>query len=208
MLPKAWSRLLLPLAAVAAVLIPFLFWHQSWFGRPLTNQQLSEYLHKDGKPRQIQHALVQIAERMERGENAAQWYPRLMELANHRQVELRSTVAWVMGQATERPQVLQQVLRRMLQDPEDLVRANAALALVRYDDANARTELLRLLESSQPERVWEALRGLYIVGLKSDAPKIEKVSRDAQWSQEIRQQARLTLEAIKKKRTHGSQFPR
>src|SRR2546430_4978954 len=41
------------------VLMPFLFWWNTWFGRHLSDQQLNEYLHDDKKPRHIQHALVQ-----------------------------------------------------------------------------------------------------------------------------------------------------
>ena len=48
------------------VLMPFLFWWNTWFGRHLSDQQLTEYLHDDKKPRHIQHALVQMGERMAR----------------------------------------------------------------------------------------------------------------------------------------------
>src|SRR5579862_7999657 len=33
------------------VLMPFLFWWNTWFGRHLSDQQLTEYLHDDKKPR-------------------------------------------------------------------------------------------------------------------------------------------------------------
>ena len=46
------------------VLMPFLFWWNTWFGRHLSDQQLTEYLHDDKKPRHIQQALVQFGERM------------------------------------------------------------------------------------------------------------------------------------------------
>src|SRR5271165_7255045 len=46
------------------VLMPFLFWWNTWFGRHLSDQQLTEYLHDDKKPRHIQQALVQISDRM------------------------------------------------------------------------------------------------------------------------------------------------
>ena len=46
------------------VLMPFLFWWNTWFGRHLSDQQITEYLHDDKKPRHIQHALVQLGERM------------------------------------------------------------------------------------------------------------------------------------------------
>src|SRR5579863_7963915 len=63
------------------VLMPFLFWWNTWFGRHLSNQQLSEYLHDEKKPRHIQHALVQLGERMSHGDAAAKpWYPDLLQL--------------------------------------------------------------------------------------------------------------------------------
>src|SRR5271166_1527157 len=65
------------------VLMPFLFWWNTWFGRHLSEQQLTEYLHDDKKPRHIQHALVQMGERMSHSDAATkQWYPELMRLAN------------------------------------------------------------------------------------------------------------------------------
>ena len=42
------------------VLMPFLFWWNTWFGRHLSDQQMTEYLHDEKKPRHIQHALVQL----------------------------------------------------------------------------------------------------------------------------------------------------
>src|SRR4051794_39720215 len=46
------------------VLMPFLFWWNTWFGRHLSDQQVTEYLHDDKKPRHIKQALVQISDRM------------------------------------------------------------------------------------------------------------------------------------------------
>src|SRR6201993_4854806 len=56
------------------VLMPFLFWWNTWFGRHLSDQQLNEYLHDDKKPRHIQQALVQVGERMSHNDaTAKQW---------------------------------------------------------------------------------------------------------------------------------------
>ena len=91
------------------VLMPFLFWWSTWFGRHLTDQQLTEYLHDDKKPRHIQHALVQMGERMgapnqsqttSSRETVKRWYPDLLRLANYPVEEVRNTDAWVMGQDT------------------------------------------------------------------------------------------------------------
>src|SRR5882672_8411831 len=86
------------------VLMPFLFWWNTWFGRHLSDQQLTEYLHDDKKPRHIQHALVQMGERMESpskaqaGTPVQQWYPELIRLASNPVDEVRNTDAWLMGQ--------------------------------------------------------------------------------------------------------------
>src|SRR5580700_12005210 len=64
------------------VLMPFLFWWNTWFGRHLSDQQLTEYLHDAKKPRHIQQALVQISERISRHDAVvSQWYPEVVALA-------------------------------------------------------------------------------------------------------------------------------
>ena len=83
------------------VLMPFLFWWNTWFGRHLSDQQLTEFLHDDKKPRHIQHALVQLGDRMSHTDAAAKrWYPELVRLAVNPVEEVRNTDAWVMGQDT------------------------------------------------------------------------------------------------------------
>jgi hypothetical protein len=65
------NRWLFFVTAWLIVLMPFLFWWNTWFGRHLSDKQIEEYL-RDGKhPRHIQHALVQIGERMGHGSGAA-----------------------------------------------------------------------------------------------------------------------------------------
>src|SRR2546423_86344 len=72
------QKILFFLTAWLIVLMPFLFWWNTWFGRRLSDQRLNEYLHDQKKPRHIQHALVQIGEGMERQDAAAKrWYPEL-----------------------------------------------------------------------------------------------------------------------------------
>src|SRR5580704_19426987 len=83
------------------VLMPFLFWWNTWFGRHLSDQQLTEYLRDTKKPRHIQQALVQVGERITRQDSTAkQWYPELVRLAADPVEEVRNTDAWVMGQDT------------------------------------------------------------------------------------------------------------
>jgi hypothetical protein len=128
------------------VLMPFLFWWNTWFGRHLSDQQLNEYLHDDKKPRHIQQALVQLEERITRRDDAAkQWYPDLLRLAANQVEEVRNTDAWVMGQDTSAAG-FHEALLKMLDDPSPMVRGNAALSLVRFGDATGRPQIVRLLQ--------------------------------------------------------------
>ncbi len=143
------SRVLFFLVAWAIVLMPFLFWRSTWFGRPLSDEEIGRYLRDEQKPRHIQHALVQIGERMaKRDPSAAQWYPELVRLASHPVEEIRNTDAWIMGQDNSRPE-FHDALRKMLQDPAPTVRSNAALSLVRFGDSSGRAELVRALEPAK-----------------------------------------------------------
>ncbi len=131
------------------VLMPFLFWWNTWFGRHLSDQQLTEYLHDDKKPRHIQHALVQLGDRMSHNDAAAkQWYPDLLRLASNSVEEVRNTDAWVIGQDTSAPGFHEAVLK-MLQDPSPMVRGNAALSLVRFGDTAGRPQIVALLQPAQ-----------------------------------------------------------
>src|ERR1700733_12811195 len=63
--------------------MPFLFWWNTWFGRKLSDPQLTEYLQDAKKPRHIQQALVQISERMSQHDAAVtRWYPEVVQLAS------------------------------------------------------------------------------------------------------------------------------
>lgn len=140
------TRLLFYLIAWLIVLLPFLFWWNTWFGRQLPDKQITEYLRDDKRPRHIQHALVQIGERMLRHDPAVtRWYPELIRLGAHPVEEVRNTDAWVMGQD---PAVagFHEALLKMLQDPSPMVRGNAALSLVRFGDASGREQIVALLQ--------------------------------------------------------------
>src|SRR5437660_8619060 len=85
------QKILFFVTAWLIVLMPFLFWWNTWFGRHLSNQQLNEYLHDQKKPRHIQHALVQMGESMSRQDAAVkQWYPELVRLATDPVEEVRN----------------------------------------------------------------------------------------------------------------------
>ena len=130
------------------VSMPFLFWWNTWFGRQLSDQRLAEYLQDDKKPRHIQHALVQIGERIGRHDAAvARWYPDAVRLATYPVEEVRNTDAWVMGQDTAGPG-FHDALLKMLNDPSLMVRGNAALSLVRFGDASGRAQIVALLQAA------------------------------------------------------------
>jgi len=266
------NRLLFFLTAWLIVLMPFLFWWSTWFGRQLSDKQLTEYLNDEKHPRHIQHALVQLGERIARRDpSASHWYPELLRLSTHRVDEVRNTDAWVMGQDAAAAG-FHDALRKMLADSSALVRGNAALSLVRFGDAAGRPQIVALLEPAPvvafsagrildvdkpgtpihqgglvaklqtteravelrspingrmgtisipagsfaaagaevatvnpaAEQVWEALRGLYLVGQPEDLPAIRPYERDLpEVPDRIRQQAELTERAIRERSQNG-----
>jgi hypothetical protein len=140
------NRLLFFLTAWLIVLMPFLFWWSTWFGRVLTDKEMSEYLNDNKHPRHIQHAIVQLGQRMSRHDpSATRWYGDLVRLATHSREEVRSTDAWVLGQDTAGPG-FHEALRKMLEDPSMIVRGNAALSLVRFGDSAGRQQIVSLLQ--------------------------------------------------------------
>lgn len=144
------NRLLFFVTAWLVVLLPFLFWWNTWFGRQLSDKQITEYLQDEKHPRHIQHALVQLGDRIGRhGASATLWYPELLRLASHPVEEVRNTDAWVMGQDTS-DAGFHETLLKMLQDSSAMVRGNAALSLVRFGDAAGRLQIVALL---QPARI-------------------------------------------------------
>jgi biotin carboxyl carrier protein len=139
----------LPLVIVAALFIvmPFLAWYFTWFGRSLSDDTIDKYLSDQGSPRHVQHALTQIEARIEAGDKSVQrWYPQIVALAGSSAMEIRQTVAWVMGQDNQAEQ-FHATLARLLSDPEPIVRRNAALGITRFGDNRGRPELLAALQS-------------------------------------------------------------
>jgi len=140
------NRLLFFLTAWLVVLMPFMFWWSTWFGRALTTKQMGEYLNDNSHPRHIQHAIVQLGQRMSRHDpSAARWYPDLVRLASNPREEVRSTDAWVMGQDTA-GSGFHETLLKMLEDPSMIVRGNAALSLVSFGDSSGRPQIVSLLQ--------------------------------------------------------------
>jgi len=150
-LKRRWLFVILALTFLF-VLMPFLFWQATWFGKPLNDAQLEKSLADREHPREIQHALSQLADRILARDaltrdSARQFYPRVVQIAQTGQDELRLTAAWVMGQDNSVADFHQELLR-LLQDPNPMVRRNAALALVRFGDASGRPEIRSMLQPS------------------------------------------------------------
>src|SRR4249919_2769292 len=96
--PGRRAYLLIALFALALVLFPFLFWYYTWFGRKLSDSDLDAYFADRSKPRHIQHALVQLGERLGRHQDVSRWYPNVLAQATNPSLEIRQTAAWIMGQ--------------------------------------------------------------------------------------------------------------
>jgi len=140
--PKAY--LLIALFAFLLVLLPFLFWYYTWFGRPLSNRDLDQYFADKSKPRHAQHAMVQLSDRLAHNRNVSRWYPDVIRQSFSPNLELRETAAWLMGQDnTYAP--FHEALLRLIHDPEPMVRRNAATALAAFGDPAARAELADML---------------------------------------------------------------
>ena len=253
------------IVAVLFVAATFLAWYFSWFGRGLSDVDITKYLADEKNPRHVQHALLQVQQRMERGDPSAKnWYPQLVALSGNPETEFRLTVAWLMGFDNKAPE-FHDALLKLLKDPEPIVRRNAALALVRFDDSSGREELVSVLRpyvlkvpadgvvessmhegstvarrtllariqepdgkvvelrsplpgriekiakpngsqvkrdedlltiNSDEQSVWEALRGLALVGTTEDLPLIQSYANSNDVSKRVKEQASLSAQAI------------
>ena len=253
--------------AILFVAATFLAWYFTWFGRELSDADITKYLNDEKSPRHVQHALNQIQKRIERGDpNAKNWYPRLIEMSGHPETEFRLTVAWVMGFDNKSPE-FHEALKKLAQDQEPIVRRNAALALVRFGDASGRNELVSVLSpypvrapvngvlassleesaeiargallariqesdgkvveiraplpgrinkilktngaqvspgdellnlNSDEDSLWEALRGLSLIGTREDLPIIQRYAESPDVSENIREQAKLTVKQVER----------
>jgi biotin carboxyl carrier protein len=139
-----WAYAVLILALLF-VLMPFLFWNATWFGRSLTDAQIGKALNNRTHPREIQHALAQIEARMEaRDATVRRWYPEMVRLSSDPVDEIRVTDAWAMGQDNT-AQEFHAALVKMLGDANPMVERNAALSLVRFSDDSGHAQILAML---------------------------------------------------------------
>jgi len=139
------SNLWLIIVAGLFIIVPFLTWYLTWFGRGLSDQELAGYLTDQNNPRHIQHALLQIEAKIEKGdESSRQFYPQIVAASKSQTAEVRKTAAWVMGQ-DNKSEEFHTALQLLLKDDEPLVRRNAALQLVRFGDPSGHDELREML---------------------------------------------------------------
>jgi hypothetical protein len=256
------------IVAVLFVAATFLAWYFSWFGRGLSDADITRYLADEKNPRHVQHALLQVQQRMERGDPSAKnWYPQLVALSGNPETEFRLTVAWLMGFDNKAPE-FHDALLKLLKDTEPIVRRNAALALVRFEDSSGREELVSMLRpyvlkapadgvvessmhegstiarrtllariqepdgkvvevrsplpgriekiakpngsqvkrdedlltiNSDEQSVWEALRGLALVGTTEELPLIQSYANSNDVSKRVKEQANLTAQAVNRR---------
>ena len=145
--PKRPSNLWLIIVAALFIIVPFLTWYLTWFGRGLSDQELTTYLSDQANPRHQQHALLQVEAKIEKGDpNVKQFYPQIVAAAKSSVSEVRKTAAWVMG-ADNKSEEFHKALLPLLNDEDPLVRRNAALQLVRFGDASGRPELGAMLQT-------------------------------------------------------------
>lgn len=273
--PAKRRRSSLPILILAVLFVSatFLTWYYTWFGRDLSDTEITEYLADEKHPRHVQHALLQIEQRMEKAQgDSRQWYPKILALTSHPETEFRMTTAWLMGYDNKSTE-FHQALLKLLGDKEPMVRRNASLALVRFNDASGREDLIaalkpcpvtaaadgvvsstlnagsnvsrgtllaRIIEAngtvvelrspipgkieniaagngariasggivmtinSDASSVWEALRGLALVGKAEDLSEIERYAQGVDSLPErIKKQAALTAKAIQSRANRG-----
>ena len=163
------SNIWLIIVAALFIIVPFLTWYTTWFGRDLSDAEIAKYLADEKNPRHIQHALSQIETRIEKGDaSVKKFYPQIVSVSKSPTAEIRKTAAWVMGQDNTSPE-FHEALVALLADTEPLVRHNAALQLVRFGDAAGRTELRAML---QPYDVKSPVGGT-LVSLLAEGSKVK-----------------------------------
>ena len=146
-LSKRWTYIILALTLLF-VLMPFLFWRATWFGRPLSDAQLADALQPKSNPHDIQHGLSQVSDRIVAHDPTVKnFYPQVIALSTDKEAPIRTMAAWTMGQDNQSP-AFHAALRPMLNDPDPTVRDNAALALVRFGDSSGHDVILAMLKAA------------------------------------------------------------
>ncbi|HEV2420879.1 MAG TPA: HEAT repeat domain-containing protein [Candidatus Acidoferrales bacterium] len=146
-LSKRWTFIVLALTLLF-VLMPFLFWRATWFGRPLSDAQLADVLQPKSNPHDIQHGLSQVSDRIVAHDPAVRrFYPQVIALSSNPEAPIRTMAAWTMGQDNQSPE-FHAALLPLLKDSDLTVRRNAALALVRFDDTSGHDIIVGMLKAA------------------------------------------------------------
>ena len=146
-LSKRWTFIILALTLLF-VLMPFLFWRATWFGRPLSDAQLADVLQPKSNPHDIQHGLSQVSDRIVARDPAVKrFYPQVIALSSNPEAPIRTMAAWTMGQDNQSPD-FHAALLPMLNDSDLTVRRNAALALVRFGDTSGHDIIVGMLKAA------------------------------------------------------------
>ena len=195
-------RLPWPMLLVAGlfVIVAFLSWYGSWFGRPLSDSQIESYLNDQEKPRNAQHALAFIASQMTEGrQSMKRWYPSIIASSTHATAQVRLTAAWVMGQ-DKSCEEFHSALLPLLKDSDPGVRHNAALSLVRFGDPAGRTELTQMLESHRVRAVTAGTAELIVddegIQVAPGAPLV-RIKQDDGQTREIHAEEEARVELLK-----------
>lgn len=143
-----------------------------------------------------QEASIELAARMkQKGNDAAQWYPTLLKMAESPSAEQRGAAAWIMSSDTANEE-LHQSLLKLASDPSPAVRANAAVSLERRKDPAGHRVIVEMLQAAgaSSDQQWEALRALKVVGTKEDLPLVQRFTASA--DARIRDAAKEALQGI------------
>jgi len=128
------------------VLVPALFWWGTWFGNRLDDDALLERLSNDANPRYVQHAVNEIAQRLDEGRPGMdRWADELVRVSAHADRSVRIAAAWAMQHGTPRDAFLARLTEMAAEDPAPLVRRNAATSLAALGDPAGRPVLAEML---------------------------------------------------------------
>jgi len=142
---KKRSPILMVVIVALVVMVPFLAWYNSWFGRDLSDGRISEILATGTDGPEVQHALSRIQMRLQKGdESATRWRSRIIALTGHELPEVRRMVAWTLGHDPH--ETCRAALKTMLGDADLAARRNAAVALTKWRDDAGRAVLLKALK--------------------------------------------------------------
>src|SRR5947209_243799 len=188
------QRILFFVTAWLIVLMPFLFWWNTWFGRQLSDKQVSEYLHDDKKQRHIQQELVQFGDATGRPQIRALLEPARITAPQSGRVIDASKVGTPIHQGGIVAKVENEGHTVEVRSP--ITGRLADLFVKASQTVNAGDQIATLDPGT--DQVWEALRALYLTGQPEDIPAIQPYERELpDIPEHVRKQAVATEKAIR-----------